>query len=216
MTTIVTFYSYKGGVGRTMAMSNIAVLLARRGMKVLAVDWDLEAPGLERYFGYFNVKPSRGGLFPLLKSQQEGSRAHYRPHVSQVAGTGFKLDLLASGRETDPSYSSTLERFDWEGYFQGGGGDFIEELRTQWRKHYDVTLIDSRTGLSDTGGICTIQLPDVVVAMFTANYQSLYGVRDTVRLAQSARDALAYARMQLRVLPVAARFSRDVSTSEAN
>ena len=34
---IVTFYSYKGGVGRSMAMANIAVLLAQRGLRVLAV-----------------------------------------------------------------------------------------------------------------------------------------------------------------------------------
>ena len=46
MSTIATFYSYKGGVGRTMAMANVAVLLAQRGLRVLAVDWDLEAPGL--------------------------------------------------------------------------------------------------------------------------------------------------------------------------
>ena len=28
---IITFYSYKGGVGRTMALANTAVLLARQG-----------------------------------------------------------------------------------------------------------------------------------------------------------------------------------------
>lgn len=219
MKTIVTFYSYKGGVGRTMAMSNVAVLLARRGLKVLAVDWDLEAPGLERYFGYFTLQASKGGLLPLLKSQQHGSRGHYRSHLTHVSGAidgaTFALDLLPSGRETDTSYSSTLERFDWDAYFADGGGDFIEGLRQQWRRDYDVTLIDSRTGLSDTGGICTIQLPDVVVAMFTANYQSLYGVRDTMRLAQAARDTLAYERMHLRVLPVPARFGRDAEAPEA-
>ena len=31
-------------------------------------------------------------------------------------------------------------------------------------------------------------MPDIVVAMFTANYQSLYGVRDVMRLAQKARQ----------------------------
>src|SRR5713226_949911 len=48
--TIVTFYSWKGGVGRTMALANVAIQLARKGHSVLAVDWDLEAPGLNRYF----------------------------------------------------------------------------------------------------------------------------------------------------------------------
>lgn len=220
MSSIVTFYSYKGGVGRTMAMANVAVLLAQRNLKVLAVDWDLEAPGLERYFTYFSVVAERrGGLLGLLNDQQQGSRGHYREHLTQVTGTlggrPFELDVLPSGREIDPAYSSILEHFDWEDYFANGGGEFIEDLRTRWRKDYDVVLIDSRTGLSDTGGICTIQLPDVVVAMFTANYQSLYGVRDTMRLAQSARDRLAYDRMRLRVLPVPTRFSSAVDTPEA-
>src|SRR5215468_9763563 len=47
---IVTFYSFKGGVGRSMTLVNIAELLADAGYKVIVCDWDLEAPGLERYF----------------------------------------------------------------------------------------------------------------------------------------------------------------------
>ena len=202
MSTIATFYSYKGGVGRTMAMANVAVLLAQRGLRVLAVDWDLEAPGLRAVLRVFTVEPGKGGLLPLLREQRRGSRGHYRPHLTRVHGTGgssFSLDLLPSGREGDPNYATTLERFDWERYFKDGGGDFIESLRTRWLKEYDVTLIDSRTGLSDTGGICRIQLPDVVVAMFTANHQSLLGVRDIMRLALEARDRLAYDRLRLRV-----------------
>jgi MinD-like ATPase involved in chromosome partitioning or flagellar assembly len=47
---VLTFYSFKGGVGRSMAIANVAELLFRPGLKVLLVDFDLEAPGLERYF----------------------------------------------------------------------------------------------------------------------------------------------------------------------
>lgn len=220
MSHIVTFYSYKGGVGRTMAMANVAVLLALRGLKVLVVDWDLEAPGLERYFGYFTVNPPKdGGLLALLQQQKRGSRGHYIPHLARVSGEvgsrPIHLDLLPSGRETYREYLPVLEGFDWENYFEEGGGDFIEELRSQWRRDYDITLIDSRTGLSDTGGICTIQLPDAVVALFTANYQSLYGVRDTMELVLSARERLAYDRMHLPVLPIPARYSQDMETPEA-
>ncbi len=50
MGQIITFYSYKGGVGRTMALANVAVLIAQWKYKVLIVDWDLEAPGLEYFF----------------------------------------------------------------------------------------------------------------------------------------------------------------------
>lgn len=48
MTPFVTiFYSYKGGVGRTLLAANVAILLARRG-KTLLWDLDIEAPGLHR------------------------------------------------------------------------------------------------------------------------------------------------------------------------
>ena len=54
---IITFYSYKGGTGRTMAMQNIAWILASNGHRVLLIDWDLEAPGLHRYLRPFLVDP---------------------------------------------------------------------------------------------------------------------------------------------------------------
>ena len=51
---VITFYSYKGGTGRSMALANAACLLARRravgDRRVLVIDWDLEAPGQHYYF----------------------------------------------------------------------------------------------------------------------------------------------------------------------
>lgn len=68
-------------------------------------------------------------------------------------------------------------------------------------------LIDSRTGLSDAGGICTIQLPDIVVGMFTATRQSVRGVRYVLELAQHARQDLAYTRPQFSVIPIPSRLN---------
>ena len=42
--TIVSFYSYKGGVGRSTLVAVVAALLARAGDKVVVIDRDLEAP----------------------------------------------------------------------------------------------------------------------------------------------------------------------------
>ena len=47
MGQIITFYSYKGGVGRTLALANMATQMVRWGRRVLLVDFDLEAPGLD-------------------------------------------------------------------------------------------------------------------------------------------------------------------------
>src|SRR5262245_48747170 len=66
---VLTFYSYKGGTGRSMAMANIAWILACQGKRVLMIDWDLEAPGLHRYFRPFLIDDelsSSEGLVDLI------------------------------------------------------------------------------------------------------------------------------------------------------
>lgn len=219
MSQIVTFYSYKGGVGRSMALANVAVLLAQRGLRVLAVDWDLEAPGLEHYFDYFDLSIKRGGLLPFLVEQHaqlggggEPRADHYRHHLWTIdVGGAHRLSLLGSGRAAHADYARVLEQFAWTAFFERGGGDFLEQLRDRWRADFDIVLIDSRTGVSDAGGICTIQMPDVLVTMFTASYQSMLGVRDVIQSTQAARQRLAYDRMALTVLPVPSRLPRGDS-----
>jgi hypothetical protein len=66
---IITFYSFKGGTGRSMPLANVAWVLAGNGRRVLAIDWDLEAPGLHRYFLPFLKDPEltvTKGLVDLL------------------------------------------------------------------------------------------------------------------------------------------------------
>src|SRR5215831_10373685 len=46
---VVTFYSYKGGVGRTTLLVNTAFERASRGHRVVIWDLDLEAPGLHEF-----------------------------------------------------------------------------------------------------------------------------------------------------------------------
>ena len=62
---VITFYSYKGGTGRTMALSNLAVLLAPQHnatTPILMIDWDMEAPGLHHYFDLHNYPPKCWGV----------------------------------------------------------------------------------------------------------------------------------------------------------
>jgi cellulose biosynthesis protein BcsQ len=76
---IFSFYSFKGGVGRSMAVANVAALLARAGNSVLVVDWDLEAPGLQKYFNRFDGRIDgearrTPGIVDLLSDLQRGVR----------------------------------------------------------------------------------------------------------------------------------------------
>ncbi len=87
---IVTFYSYKGGVGRTMSLANTAFLAAANGVKVLVMDWDLEAPGLAYYF--------RGLLEPSIAKELKDSAG-----ILDVL-YGWRDDLTSVYDEDDVSH----------------------------------------------------------------------------------------------------------------
>ena len=202
-----------------MALANIAILLTRWNKRVLVVDWDLEAPGLEHYFSDF-IDPSsvtnRVGVLDLLSeaATQRGSEsidawrlAPLKIPLNEGAGS---LDLLGSGNR-DSDYFSRLRSLDIDQlYTVKGGGIIMERVRDWWKEQYDYVLLDSRTGITDIGGICTIHLPDMLVLLFTATEQSLAGVIDVARRAGEQRQKLPFDRLSLNCLPIASRF--DTST----
>lgn len=209
---IITFYSFKGGVGRTLALANVGVVLAQNGHRVLVVDFDLEAPGLTRYFEnkFGSDLQYKRGLLELLERQRDvgdGTDHLQRYTVEIVRSTkGGVLDLLTSGYQ-DKSYPKRILDFDWSEFFMDDdGGSFFEHCREEWTRRYDYVLIDSRTGITDSGGVCTIQLPDIVVPVFTASQQSVDGVIDIMRRVQEGRQLLAYDRAPAAIVPLPSRF----------
>jgi MinD-like ATPase involved in chromosome partitioning or flagellar assembly len=212
MGTVITFYSYKGGVGRSLALANVAALLAQWERRVLCVDWDLEAPGLDLYFAPWTGAETRPGLLPLLRADEIPSHTEWNSHVTPVRLPDLrgKLDLISAG-SGDPNYVSSLNRMDWEKLYSAHGlGEKIEQMRTEWAEAYDFVLIDSRTGLGDLGGICTIQLPDQLTLFATPNRQCIDGTLEVARRATKARERLPYDRAGLPCIPVASRFDGQV------
>lgn len=224
--TVVTFYSYKGGVGRTFAMANVATLMAMWGFKVLCIDWDLEAPGLSHYFEG-RVKPGYkpGGLVDVIKSFRDATDksdetwARYVRHVQigdgDEDGAAGSLDYLPAG-ETSAAYFDDLQSIDWAHLYQTRDlGRFLERLRSRWVSLYDFVIIDSRTGVSDTGGICAVQLPDILAVVFTANEQSVQGTCRVLDRIAKSRERLPFDRSSLHVLPIASRFDAREEYEEA-
>src|SRR5262245_4309869 len=88
--TIVTFYSYKGGTGRSMALANFAWILAAAGRRVVVIDWDLEAPGLHRYFRPFLSDPDlveTDGLIDACWSLASTAMKRLAPDAESTAYT---------------------------------------------------------------------------------------------------------------------------------
>lgn len=217
---IITFYSYKGGTGRTMAVANVAWILASSGKRVLMVDWDLDAPGLHRFFHPFldesTVSATPGVVeiindYALAAEQLDPSPKDWYLEHGQVLRhavslewkefpPGACLDFLSAGR-LNRDYSTALFSLDWDNFYHRlHGGEFFRAMRDDMKNSYDYVLIDSRTGLSDVADICTIELPDTLVVCYTLNDQSLDGGASIARQINGR-----YRDRHIRILPVAMR-----------
>jgi hypothetical protein len=189
---VITFYSYKGGVGRSFAVANIAVILAQWGYRVLAVDWDIEAPGLNHYFAAYGIGHS-AGVIDFLNDCKKGASRAWDAYARSLSIPECKqnLFLMPAAAEGGTDYTASVQALDWdELYIDHDFGARIEELRAAWVEQFDIVLIDSRTGVTDFSGLTTAQLPDVLAFLFTANQQSLAGCCDIVRRAMEARRRL--------------------------
>ncbi len=214
---IITFYSYKGGTGRTMALANIACVLAREASSdggVLMIDWDFEAPGLPMYFqkkftnlyGNENYAAeelrSHCGLLDLFCHLDELIRvpqASNRIDEQVIQKIIDDLDLDTYIQETDISglslltagsqganYETLVKTFDWNNFFNRSPS-LIPKLMNRLGTKFSYILVDSRTGYTDISGICTMLLPEILVLVFTPNWQSLTGVLNLIAPATQYR-----------------------------
>ena len=191
-----------------MILANIAWILASNGKKVLVIDWDLEAPGLHYYFRPFLTDKdlvSSKGLIDLLIDFMDLAHAPYvstdkqedknswweknliwrmEDYIVQLKHKSLKkgmIDFLPAGKQGS-TYPRKVNSFSWDVFYEKvRGSNFIEAMKKKIRNEYDYVLIDSRTGVNDTAGICTIQMPDILVVLFTGNNQSILGARNIAR-----------------------------------
>jgi TIR domain/Tetratricopeptide repeat/AAA domain/NB-ARC domain len=216
--TIITFYSYKGGTGRTTALANVAWIMAMAGNRVLAIDWDLESPGLHKFFHPFldqNDLAATPGVIELITDYAWAATTEHKEwdwHLdyARVLRHGVSLnwdfpgdgtlDFISAGRQ-NRDYSSLITSMDWDNFYSRlGGGQFFDALRANMRQEYDYVLIDSRTGLSDIADICTVHFPDILVDCFTLSDQSIDGAA-----AVAADIDNRYQDRGIRILPVPMR-----------
>ena len=184
---IITFYSYKGGVGCSMAVANIATILAREyGRRVIVVDWDLEAPRSHRFFGIPNNEVGSGVIdflyeYKKLLAGDEPITIGNLPKVEDFitpikSYKKGKLWLMPAGKQ-DSVYADRVNAFDWSNFYEKwNGGLCIDYMKRELSDIADYIIVDSRTGITDIGGICTLQLPDAVVLLIASNWQNVEGV----------------------------------------
>ncbi len=217
----ITFYSYKGGVGRTLALANIARYLAKFGQRVFTLDLDLEAPGLHyKLDTKWNAETGHAGVVDYLHAllRKPGSARPLAEHVVEVdAGAGARgtIHLMAAGRVPSERYWRMLSELNWHEHFYEPGArgvlSFLElKARIQEDFQPDYLLIDARTGITETGGIATTVLPDLLVCLLVNNPENLEGARMVLRGVQ--RTPRLEGQAPVEILPVVTRLPHSLAT----
>lgn len=201
----LTFYSFKGGVGRSLTLSNMAIWLAdEMKAKVCVIDFDLEAPGLP--YKFEDLQNNADALQRL--SQTEGI-VEYVDEFKQT-GTpppnferfylqfnthkGNPIQLIPAGNVQEPTYWDKLFNINWQDLFQydpatgySEGLLLLEDLKGRIQKELnpDFLLIDSRTGLTEIAAITLKLLADKIILVGINNRENQDGLFWVLRSLQA-------------------------------
>jgi MinD-like ATPase involved in chromosome partitioning or flagellar assembly len=196
----ITFYSYKGGTGRSLALANATIYLATLGFKVVALDFDLEAPGLHYKFSR-NRDGSPLAIQKGLIDYVIGYLSHKRVDLplkdfyTEIAVPGVDkplVYLVPAGNVPSSDYWSKLARIDWHNLFYSKGASGVKifmELKARISDELkpDFLLVDSRTGITEMGGVATTLFADKVLCLVLPTPENLQGARAVLRSLKRAR-----------------------------
>ncbi|AFY35180.1 ParA family protein [Calothrix sp. PCC 7507] len=189
----ITFYSFKGGVGRTTALTHVASILAARGLKVVAVDLDLEAPGLSTAF---NLKPQpKYGIVDYFY-ERSYLPDEVEPSISiaeifgevKISNATGRLFVVPAGylnldyvSKVDDLHATTIIDGD-----QNLWSVFKREIYEQLKP--DIILIDSRTGINQWGALSLIQAADEAIIFLFPNEQNKQGIELLIQSLQWVKN----------------------------
>ncbi|MFL5657784.1 MAG: ParA family protein, partial [Ktedonobacteraceae bacterium] len=209
---IVTFYSFKGGVGRSTALAFVANILATRGRRVVMIDFDLEAPGLSLMYPSPSLYPSREsatGSYGVLDYiyQRYLTPNEDQPTISECIR---QIDIPARGElylvpagEYDESYIHRLADLDIQLLYRLETNP-IHQLISDVKEYLDpdIILIDARTGFTEMGAIALFDQADLGIICFSPTSQSFAGLQWVVKAASKQRSYRGIPDLRFLLTPV--------------
>lgn len=193
---IITFYSYKGGMGRSTTLASLALYLAiHHRKKVFIIDCDVEAPGLTNFFLHENGENNeQNGLLEYIfdkkssLSEKSDLFRYSREVDKSITGNG-EIRIMHAGNmnfgnddnnqtiQDLTHYIHALSRLDLNtpDYASALLGNVILDIESEFNP--EIILIDSRTGINDVFGLAITYLSDFVVGLFRNDIQTLPGLK---------------------------------------
>lgn len=190
----VLFYSFKGGVGRTQTMYNIAKYLSKeQDKKILLVDFDLYAPGLS-YISDFKRNGNKYYLLDFLVKTFEGD-TNLKLYFEKIEKNLYLLP--AFNMKNIKIYHNLLSEFSKYLYSLKKAAEkrkenistvaddvfeyIIEMIKIQYDS-FDYIFFDARTGITEVSDILFSNFLDIKVFVSSFNEQNIKGTNDILKL----------------------------------
>ncbi len=196
----LVFASIKGGVGRSTALAVTAADLASRGLRVLAIDLDMEAPGLGPMLLDEGTLPEYGVLDALVENGLSGLDEVFLADLigpSALAGGRGRIDVMpVLGRRSLQNPADVLAKIARAYVEDSDANGDIATIRDQIGSllgnfsdpmRYDAILVDARAGLHETTASAIMGLGAEVFLFGLDEPQTWQGLQ--VLLAHLARFA---------------------------
>ncbi|MBC6475335.1 MAG: hypothetical protein GDA48_23090 [Hormoscilla sp. GM102CHS1] len=186
---LVTFYSFRGGVGRSTALGLVAGILASRKHRVVMLDFDLESPGLSNLLrpDVKIINEEQLGVLDYLHQRfltPELNVPTIDHCICQVKLPDRGELFLVPVGEYDENYIhrlADLDRGTWQAFYQ-------RERNPVKQLIADIILIDVGSGFNDTSAIALFDLADTGIICFAPTDQSFAGLHWVVECARKQRD----------------------------
>lgn len=179
---IVSFFSFKGGAGRTTSLIGTALSLAKAGKKVVIIDLDLEAPGLSSIF-FKEHEIYTGVVDYLIEKQIHENRWNIYQHIlsadpSILGDFSDNLKIVPAGI-VDANFIQKLARLDFQHLTTNQVGVRLHKLLDEIaraNRDLDFILLDARAGFHDIGGFALSDLSHAAVIVGQHTKQTWAGL----------------------------------------
>jgi len=193
---VICFYSYKGGVGRTTALLQVAYTLAKQGKNLVLVDFDIEAPSFHLLFKKWINNPVSGIKYGLVDYLYE-RMASVDPKDHKIKITDIcvpikfdeKLDgniyVIPATAKLTNQYIFKLAQLQSNIIFEN---DYMEDLINNLaaKLKFDAVFIDTRAGINQWGAFSLLGFADQTILIATPNEENIEGLTNIIELMQKA------------------------------
>jgi len=191
MMKTVLFYSFKGGVGRTQTLFNVAKCLAEKGKRLLIVDFDLYAPGLS-----YLANSTEGNNYYFLEFLIDifkGSKKEQDIYKQEIVDNLYLIPAFDM-RDLMP-YNKLLTELSKYLYSIKSESDKRVDQNTTVADDildiivynlntldYDYIFFDARTGITEVSDILFSYRVDLKVIISSYNQQNIDGTNAILQI----------------------------------